>query len=67
MRPYARVVVNYGLIPTIDMDELVRQGRSAVACVYRNAASFGGDPERIFISGHSADGHADGNGLAGSR
>jgi arylformamidase len=59
------VVVNYGLIPTIDMDELVRQGRSAVACVYRNAASFGGDPERIFISGHSAGGHADGNGLAG--
>lgn len=51
------VVVDYGLIPAIDMDELVRQCRAAVAWVHRNAAEFGGDPERLFLSGHSAGGH----------
>jgi arylformamidase len=53
----AVVVVNYPLIPAVDMDELVRQVRAAVAWVYRNASSFGGDRERIFVSGHSAGGH----------
>ena len=33
----AVVVINYALIPTADMDELVRQCRAAVAWVYRNA------------------------------
>ena len=51
------VVVDYGLIPAIDMDELVRQCRAAVAWVHRNAGDFGGDPERLFVSGHSAGGH----------
>ncbi len=50
-------VINYGLIPAVDMDELVRQCRAALGWVYRNARVFGGDPERIFVSGHSAGGH----------
>lgn len=33
------------------------QVRRAVAWVYRHAASFGGDPERIFVSGHSSGAH----------
>ena len=53
----AVVVVNYALIPTVDMNELVRQCRAAIAWVYRNAESFGGDPDRVTISGHSAGGH----------
>ena len=53
----AVVVVNYALIPTVNLDELVRQCRAALAWVHRNAASFGGDADRVFISGHSAGGH----------
>jgi len=36
------------------------QVRRAVAWVYRNAASFGGDRNRIYISGHSSGAHLTG-------
>ena len=51
------VVINYGLIPSVDMDEVVRQCRAGLVWIYRNGESFGGNPDRIFISGHSAGGH----------
>ncbi len=33
------------------------QVRRAVAWVYRNAPSFGGDPGRLYVSGHSSGAH----------
>jgi len=36
------------------------QVRRAVAWVYKNAASFGGDPNRLYVSGHSSGGHLGG-------
>ena len=51
------VIVNYALVPSVDLDELVRQCRAAVAWTHGNADTFGGDKERIFVSGHSAGGH----------
>ena len=36
------------------------QVRRAVAWVYKNAASFGGDPERLYLSGHSSGSHLGG-------
>ncbi|MGK9287119.1 alpha/beta hydrolase [Sinorhizobium meliloti] len=33
------------------------QVRKAIGWVYRNAASFGGDPDRLYIGGHSSGGH----------
>ncbi|MEW5860255.1 MAG: alpha/beta hydrolase [Cyanobacteriota bacterium] len=50
------VVTNYALCPTVTMDEIVRQSRAAVAWIYKNASSFGGDRHRIYVSGHSAGG-----------
>lgn len=39
---------------------MIQQVRSAVAWVYKNAASFGGDPDRILVSGHSSGAHLTG-------
>ncbi|HEY7221526.1 MAG TPA: alpha/beta hydrolase, partial [Candidatus Binatia bacterium] len=36
---------------------MARQVRSAVAWVYKNAARFGADPNRIYITGHSSGAH----------
>lgn len=36
---------------------MAEQCRKAVAWVYKNAASFGGDASRLYISGHSSGGH----------
>jgi arylformamidase len=36
---------------------MAEQVRRAVAWVYRNAPSFGGDRNRIYVSGHSSGGH----------
>src|SRR5262245_14222696 len=36
---------------------MAEQVRSAIAWTYRNAARFGGNRERIFVSGHSSGGH----------
>jgi len=36
---------------------IVDQLQRAVSWVYRNAGEFGGDPDRLFLSGHSSGGH----------
>jgi len=51
------VVLNYELCPFVGIGEIVEQIRNAIAWVFRNAARFGGDPERLFLSGHSAGAH----------
>ena len=40
-----------------DIGVMVDQCRRAVAWIYRNAASFGGDPNALYLSGHSSGGH----------
>jgi arylformamidase len=54
------IAVNFNLVPDVMLEELVRQCRAAIAWVYRNADSFGGDRDRIFVSGHSSGGHVTG-------
>ena len=57
--PHGRltVIVNYALVPTVSLDELVAQCQRAMAWVHRSIAGFGGDPGQVSISGHSAGGH----------
>jgi arylformamidase len=40
-----------------DLTSMAEQVRRGVAWVYRNAQSFGGDPERLYVCGHSSGGH----------
>jgi arylformamidase len=43
-----------------DLLPMIEQVRRAVAWVYRNAASFGGDPDKLYLSGHSSGAHLGG-------
>jgi arylformamidase len=40
-----------------DLRVMAEQVRRAIAWVYKNAASFGGDRDRLYIGGHSSGGH----------
>ena len=50
------VVSNYSLCPQVTIAEITRQSRAAVAWIARNIAAHNGDPERLFVAGHSAGG-----------
>lgn len=50
------VVVNYALCPYVSLDEIVRQVRAALAWTLQNIETYGGDPQRIAVGGHSAGG-----------
>ena len=53
------VIVDFNNIDAVggDLLAMARQVRSAVAWVYQNAQRFGGDPRRLYVSGHSSGGH----------
>jgi arylformamidase len=40
-----------------DLQPIADQIRRAIVWVYRNAASFGGDPARLYLGGHSSGAH----------
>lgn len=51
------VAVNYSSLAAVRMPELVEQCRRAVEWTLRHASEYGGSPQRIFVSGHSAGAH----------
>src|SRR5262249_21258684 len=51
------VMINYRLSPYVRHPEHVKDVARAFASVVRNIASYGGDPRRIILGGHSAGGH----------
>lgn len=51
------VVINYRLSPAVRHPEHVRDVARAFAWTCKNIARYGGRPDRIFVSGHSAGGH----------
>lgn len=53
-------VVNYALCPAARIEDIVRQMLRATAWLWKNVTRYGGDPARLFVSGHSAGGHLTG-------
>jgi arylformamidase len=51
------VQVNYNLAPSVSLDEIVSEVRTACRWVWHNIDHFGGDRHRIYIGGNSAGGH----------
>jgi arylformamidase len=51
------IIIDYDVCPKVTVDEIVRQCRAAIAWTYKNAATFGADGNRIYVTGNSAGGH----------
>src|SRR3954466_6481768 len=50
------VSINYRLLPTVDMGALTSDVASALGWVHKNIATYGGDPNRLLVMGHSSGG-----------
>jgi arylformamidase len=48
------VSTNYRLLPSVDMGTIVRDVAKSIRWVHDHIAEYGGDPQRLFIMGHSA-------------
>lgn len=60
--------IHYIALDFINVDEaggslfpMIEQVRRAIAWIYRNATSFGGNPDQLFVAGHSSGAHLTGN------
>ncbi|MCE7068042.1 alpha/beta hydrolase [Dyadobacter sp. CY326] len=51
------VIIDYPLSPSANYDAMAESTARSVKWVKENIAQYGGNPDRIFISGHSAGGH----------
>ena len=50
-------VPDFSLAPAVHLDEMVRQCREAVQYLFSNANRYGGNPDRLYIIGHSSGAH----------
>lgn len=54
---YVAVLPDYRLYPEAKFPAFVQDGAEALAWVASHAAEIGGDPKRIYVTGHSAGAH----------
>ena len=53
----AVVAVDYRLTPEVPAEVCLKDAAAAVAWTLRNVGGYGGSPDRVFLSGHSAGGY----------
>ena len=51
------IAVNYRLLPKVAISECLDDAAASVAWAFREVEKYGGDKNKIFISGHSAGGY----------
>jgi len=56
-RGYIAVIPDYSKYPRVRFPAFVEDGAKALAWVHDHVAEYGGDPDRIFVAGHSAGAH----------
>lgn len=56
-RGYVAVVPDYRLFPDVRFPAFVEDGAKAVRWVLEHVADFAGDPDRLYLMGHSAGAH----------
>ncbi|WP_372863656.1 alpha/beta hydrolase [Spongiibacter sp.] len=57
-RGYLAAIISYRLYPEVRFPAFIDDAATALATLRRIAADYGGDPQRIFIGGHSAGAHS---------
>ncbi len=62
--PFVRAGIHFAVLDFVSVQNaadglatMVDQLRRALAWLYKNAAGFGGDPDRLYLAGHSSGGH----------
>jgi len=53
-RGFVAVIADYRLVPEVRFPEFLEDSASALRWVQDNIAAYGGDPNRLFLAGHSA-------------
>jgi arylformamidase len=56
-RGAALVVPDFDNVAAVPLPGMIEQCRQAVDWTVKNAASFGGDPDRVYLAGHSSGAH----------
>lgn len=56
-QPFAVAGVGYRLSPTVRGHDCIADAAAAVAWVLRSISDYGGDPDKVYVSGHSAGGY----------
>jgi len=51
------VLINYPLAPAASMNEIVSSCTRAIEWLWKNISAFNGDPNQMYVVGHSAGGH----------
>jgi acetyl esterase/lipase len=51
------VIIDYPLAPAYQLPAMEKASATAIKWVKQNIATYGGDPDNIYVSGHSAGGH----------